>query len=85
MGCCLVEVICDEAHVMRTISTLLGKAMRKIKARCRILLTGTPVQHLVAGMLGQFSLKFTEGAEGLYKLQETSEQKNKWFSKPDLG
>eukprot|EP00435_Cladocopium_sp_Y103_P060992 s922_g22.t1 len=26
-------VICDEAHVMRTISTLLGKAMRKIQAR----------------------------------------------------
>ena len=40
------QVICDEAHVMRTISTLLGKAMRKIQARCRILLTGTPVQHL---------------------------------------
>lgn len=38
-------VICDEAHVMRTISTLLGKAMRKIQARCRILLTGTPVQN----------------------------------------
>ncbi|CAJ1352309.1 unnamed protein product [Effrenium voratum] len=38
-------VICDEAHVMRTISTLLGKAMRNVKARCRILLTGTPVQN----------------------------------------
>ncbi|CAK9054889.1 DNA excision repair protein ERCC-6-like (ATP-dependent helicase ERCC6-like) [Durusdinium trenchii] len=38
-------VICDEAHVMRTISTLLGKAMRKISSSCRILLTGTPVQN----------------------------------------
>jgi len=38
-------VICDEAHVMRSISTLLGKAMRNIKSRCRILLTGTPVQN----------------------------------------
>ncbi|CAE7359091.1 dbr1, partial [Symbiodinium necroappetens] len=38
-------VICDEAHVMRTISTLLGKAVRRLKADCRILLTGTPVQN----------------------------------------
>jgi len=38
-------VICDEAHVMRTISTLLGKALRNIRANCRILLTGTPVQN----------------------------------------
>ena len=37
------KVICDEAHVMRTISTLLGKAVRRLKADCRILLTGTPV------------------------------------------
>nr|QDO16211.1 DNA excision repair protein ERCC-6 [Lingulodinium polyedra] len=38
-------VICDEAHVMRTISTLLGKSLRRVRANCRILLTGTPVQN----------------------------------------
>lgn len=38
-------VICDEAHVMRTVSTLLGKALRDIRAVCRVLLTGTPVQN----------------------------------------
>eukprot|EP00931_Biecheleriopsis_adriatica_P049693 TRINITY_DN2874_c0_g1_i2.p1 TRINITY_DN2874_c0_g1~~TRINITY_DN2874_c0_g1_i2.p1 ORF type:complete len:1458 (+),score=425.55 TRINITY_DN2874_c0_g1_i2:102-4376(+) len=38
-------VLCDEAHVMRNISTLLGRRLRSIRARCRILLTGTPVQN----------------------------------------
>lgn len=38
-------VICDEAHVMRTISSLLGKHMRSVVSRSRILLTGTPVQN----------------------------------------
>eukprot|EP00930_Biecheleria_cincta_P059238 TRINITY_DN44993_c0_g1_i1.p1 TRINITY_DN44993_c0_g1~~TRINITY_DN44993_c0_g1_i1.p1 ORF type:complete len:1597 (+),score=383.03 TRINITY_DN44993_c0_g1_i1:35-4825(+) len=38
-------VICDEAHVMRSVSTLLGKALRKLQSSCRILLTGTPVQN----------------------------------------
>merc|ERR1712151_970291 len=30
---------------MRTVSTLLGKALRRISSNCRILLTGTPVQN----------------------------------------
>eukprot|EP00930_Biecheleria_cincta_P074069 TRINITY_DN6129_c0_g1_i2.p1 TRINITY_DN6129_c0_g1~~TRINITY_DN6129_c0_g1_i2.p1 ORF type:complete len:1448 (+),score=378.68 TRINITY_DN6129_c0_g1_i2:74-4417(+) len=38
-------VLCDEAHVMRNISTLLGRRLRDIRARCRLLLTGTPVQN----------------------------------------
>lgn len=36
-------IICDEAHVMRNISTLSGKSLPSIRANCRILLTGTLV------------------------------------------
>mmetsp|Transcript_48006 Transcript_48006/g.129412 ORF Transcript_48006/g.129412 Transcript_48006/m.129412 type:complete len:1166 (+) Transcript_48006:3-3500(+) len=43
-------MICDEAHVMRSISTLLGKAVRNICSNCRILLTGTPVQNRLQDM-----------------------------------
>lgn len=38
-------VICDEAHNMKNISTVLGKCVRHIRATCRLLLTGTPVQN----------------------------------------
>jgi len=38
-------VVCDEAHVMRNISTLLGRRLREVRADCRVLLTGTPVQN----------------------------------------
>jgi SNF2 family DNA or RNA helicase len=38
-------VICDEAHVMRNISTLLGKHLRSLRSHSRMLLTGTPVQN----------------------------------------
>mmetsp|Transcript_86459 Transcript_86459/g.186951 ORF Transcript_86459/g.186951 Transcript_86459/m.186951 type:complete len:1456 (-) Transcript_86459:31-4398(-) len=38
-------VICDEAHRMKNISTLLGKSLRRLQADCRLLLTGTPVQN----------------------------------------
>jgi len=38
-------VICDEAHRMKNISTLLGKSLRKVRASCRLLLSGTPVQN----------------------------------------
>jgi SNF2 family DNA or RNA helicase len=38
-------VVCDEAHRMKGISTLLGKSVRQIKAECRLLLSGTPVQN----------------------------------------
>lgn len=38
-------VVCDEAHRMKNISTLLGKSLRKLKSKSRILLTGTPVQN----------------------------------------
>lgn len=38
-------VICDEAHRMKNISTLLGKSLRHLESTCRILLTGTPVQN----------------------------------------
>jgi len=38
-------VICDEAHVMRNISTLLGKHLRNLRSHSRMLLTGTPVQN----------------------------------------
>lgn len=38
-------VICDEAHVMRNISTLLGRHLRSLLSSSRMLLTGTPVQN----------------------------------------
>ncbi|CAK9059136.1 unnamed protein product [Durusdinium trenchii] len=38
-------VICDEAHRMKNMSSLLAKSLRGLKSRCRILLTGTPVQN----------------------------------------
>jgi len=38
-------VVCDEAHRMKNISTLLGKSLRRLQADCRLLLTGTPVQN----------------------------------------
>merc|ERR550532_1461951 len=38
-------VICDEAHKMKSISTLLGKTLRRLQSSCRLLLTGTPVQN----------------------------------------
>jgi len=38
-------VVCDEAHKLKSISTLLGKTLRQLKSKCRILMTGTPVQN----------------------------------------
>jgi SNF2 family DNA or RNA helicase len=38
-------VVCDEAHRMKNMTSLIGKTMRQLKANCRILLTGTPVQN----------------------------------------
>eukprot|EP00931_Biecheleriopsis_adriatica_P075533 TRINITY_DN4937_c0_g1_i1.p1 TRINITY_DN4937_c0_g1~~TRINITY_DN4937_c0_g1_i1.p1 ORF type:complete len:1573 (+),score=524.53 TRINITY_DN4937_c0_g1_i1:64-4782(+) len=38
-------VVCDEAHRMKNMSSLLAKSTRKLGVRCRILLTGTPVQN----------------------------------------
>eukprot|EP00928_Gymnodinium_smaydae_P000998 TRINITY_DN10374_c0_g1_i1.p1 TRINITY_DN10374_c0_g1~~TRINITY_DN10374_c0_g1_i1.p1 ORF type:complete len:1481 (-),score=517.39 TRINITY_DN10374_c0_g1_i1:693-4844(-) len=38
-------VVCDEAHRMKNISTLLGKSLRHVRSRSRLLLTGTPVQN----------------------------------------
>lgn len=38
-------VICDEAHRLKNMTTLVGKTMRQLKANSRILLTGTPVQN----------------------------------------
>eukprot|EP00971_Amphidinium_carterae_P265515 5267343-Amphidinium_carterae.1 len=38
-------VVCDEAHRMKNISTLLGKTLRQLTSSCRLLLTGTPVQN----------------------------------------
>eukprot|EP00930_Biecheleria_cincta_P046342 TRINITY_DN31958_c0_g1_i1.p1 TRINITY_DN31958_c0_g1~~TRINITY_DN31958_c0_g1_i1.p1 ORF type:complete len:1592 (+),score=415.02 TRINITY_DN31958_c0_g1_i1:431-4777(+) len=38
-------VVCDEAHKMKNMSSLLSKSLRKLSSNCRILLTGTPVQN----------------------------------------
>jgi len=45
-------VICDEAHRMKNISTLLGKSLRRLRSRCRVLLTGTPVQNALQDLWG---------------------------------
>eukprot|EP00931_Biecheleriopsis_adriatica_P045058 TRINITY_DN25823_c0_g1_i1.p1 TRINITY_DN25823_c0_g1~~TRINITY_DN25823_c0_g1_i1.p1 ORF type:complete len:1592 (+),score=460.64 TRINITY_DN25823_c0_g1_i1:38-4777(+) len=38
-------VVCDEAHRMKSISSLFSKSLRAVRSRCRLLLTGTPVQN----------------------------------------
>merc|ERR1719161_932180 len=38
-------VIVDEAHRIKNPSCQVGRALRRIKARCRLLLTGTPLQN----------------------------------------
>eukprot|EP00930_Biecheleria_cincta_P032614 TRINITY_DN22618_c0_g1_i1.p1 TRINITY_DN22618_c0_g1~~TRINITY_DN22618_c0_g1_i1.p1 ORF type:complete len:1574 (+),score=385.00 TRINITY_DN22618_c0_g1_i1:175-4722(+) len=38
-------VVCDEAHRMKNISSLFSKSLRRVSSRCRLLLTGTPVQN----------------------------------------
>jgi len=38
-------VVCDEAHRMKSISSLFSKSVRRVKSRCRLLLTGTPLQN----------------------------------------
>eukprot|EP00929_Paragymnodinium_shiwhaense_P085666 TRINITY_DN4608_c1_g1_i1.p1 TRINITY_DN4608_c1_g1~~TRINITY_DN4608_c1_g1_i1.p1 ORF type:complete len:1931 (+),score=735.71 TRINITY_DN4608_c1_g1_i1:109-5901(+) len=38
-------VVCDEAHRMKSISSLFSKSIRQVRAKCRLLLTGTPVQN----------------------------------------
>lgn len=43
-------VICDEAHRMKNISTLFSRSLRKLRSKCRLLLTGTPVQNALQDM-----------------------------------
>jgi len=43
-------VVCDEAHRMKNISTLVSKSLRRLRSRCRLLLTGTPVQNALQDM-----------------------------------
>lgn len=43
-------VICDEAHRMKSISTLFSKNLRRLRSGCRVLLTGTPVQNSLQDM-----------------------------------
>eukprot|EP00927_Polykrikos_kofoidii_P002539 TRINITY_DN11011_c0_g2_i1.p1 TRINITY_DN11011_c0_g2~~TRINITY_DN11011_c0_g2_i1.p1 ORF type:complete len:2071 (+),score=443.47 TRINITY_DN11011_c0_g2_i1:164-6214(+) len=59
-------VVCDEAHRMKSICSLFSKSVRRVRARCRLLLTGTPVQNALQdlwalmdfcqpGVLGNYS------------------------------
>lgn len=43
-------VVCDEAHKMKSIKTLLGKSLRRVTGSCRLLLTGTPVQNALGDL-----------------------------------
>mmetsp|Transcript_46829 Transcript_46829/g.87802 ORF Transcript_46829/g.87802 Transcript_46829/m.87802 type:complete len:1470 (-) Transcript_46829:28-4437(-) len=43
-------IIADEAHRAKNISTQLGRNLRRLKSRCRILLTGTPVQNALGDL-----------------------------------
>jgi len=47
-------VICDEAHRMKNISSLLGKSLRQLRSRSRFLLTGTPVQNALQDLWALF-------------------------------
>lgn len=38
-------VVCDEGHMLKNESTLLSKAMSRIRTLRRIVLTGTPMQN----------------------------------------
>lgn len=38
-------LVCDEAHCLKNGGTLLSKAVSKIPAKSRLLLTGTPIQN----------------------------------------
>jgi len=38
-------VVCDEAHRMKNMKSLLGKSLRQVRSRSRVLLSGTPVQN----------------------------------------
>lgn len=38
-------VICDEGHILKNQATSISKAVKKIKTRRRIVLTGTPLQN----------------------------------------
>uniref|UniRef100_A0A7S1ATI0 Uncharacterized protein n=1 Tax=Noctiluca scintillans TaxID=2966 RepID=A0A7S1ATI0_NOCSC len=52
-GCGVIPwdiVVCDEAHRMKNISTLLGKNLRQVRSRCRLLLSGTPVQNALGDL-----------------------------------
>lgn len=38
-------VVCDEGHMLKNESTILSKAMSRIRTLRRIVLTGTPMQN----------------------------------------
>ncbi|KAL7544833.1 hypothetical protein ACHAWF_008196 [Thalassiosira exigua] len=37
--------VLDEGHVIKSLTTQVGEAVRKIHSRCRVILTGTPLQN----------------------------------------
>ncbi len=38
-------IVCDEGHVMRNSKSNLTIALNQVRTRCRIILTGTPLQN----------------------------------------
>ncbi|GIQ85856.1 hypothetical protein KIPB_007596, partial [Kipferlia bialata] len=81
-------MICDEGHKLKSIRTQISRAIRQIKPKSRVILSGSPIQnnltelwalieHIVPGRLGQDQKEFEEVfntpiAQGGYK--EASEE-----------
>ena len=38
-------IVCDEGHVLRSSSSNLSAIVNQVKTRCRMVLTGTPLQN----------------------------------------
>ena len=38
-------IICDEGHVMRNSKSNLSQVLGQVRTRCRVVLTGTPLQN----------------------------------------
>jgi len=57
-------IVCDEGHKLKNPSTSLCKEIRKVKARHRLVLTGTPVQNNLTELWSIFDFIFNGAVLG---------------------